>query len=50
MGQAAIDAFAMALNVSSSVFIVFVNKVLLDTKTGYGFTFGTIATAPESCT
>lgn len=34
------DGFAWFLNVSTSVLIVFVNKVLMDPKKGYGFTFG----------
>jgi hypothetical protein len=34
------NAFAWFLNVSSAVTIVFVNKVLMDHKKGYAFTFG----------
>lgn len=34
------DVFAWFLNVSTSVVIVFANKVLLDAKTGHGFVFG----------
>lgn len=34
------DGFAWFLNVSTSVVIVFVNKVLLDARTGHGFAFG----------
>lgn len=34
------NAFAWFLNVSSAVTIVFVNKVLMDHKRGYAFTFG----------
>lgn len=34
------NAFAWFLNVSSAVTIVFVNKVLMDQKKGYAFTFG----------
>jgi hypothetical protein len=44
MGEAssgkAFDAFAWFLNVSTSVLIVFVNKLLMDAKHGYAFTFG----------
>lgn len=36
----AIDVFAWFLNVLTSVLIVFVNKVLMDPKVGYGFVFG----------
>jgi hypothetical protein len=36
----AVDAFAWFLNVSTSVVIVFVNKVLMDDKKGYRFVFG----------
>eukprot|EP00878_Enallax_costatus_P023276 GHUV01024747.1.p1 GENE.GHUV01024747.1~~GHUV01024747.1.p1 ORF type:complete len:159 (+),score=25.79 GHUV01024747.1:520-996(+) len=35
------DGLAWALNVSTSVVIVFANKVLLDSKTGHGFKFAT---------
>jgi hypothetical protein len=34
------NAFAWFMNVSSAVTIVFVNKVLMDHKKGYAFTFG----------
>lgn len=34
------NAFAWGLNVSTSVLIVFANKVLLSTNGGHGFTFG----------
>lgn len=34
------DACAWCLNVSTSVLIVFANKVLLDSRTGHGFAFG----------
>lgn len=34
------DGFAWFLNVGTSVVIVFVNKVLLDGRTGHGFAFG----------
>lgn len=34
------DALAWLLNVSTSVLIVFVNKLLMDAKQGYAFTFG----------
>jgi solute carrier family 35 protein E3 len=34
------DGFAWFLNVSTSVIIVFANKVLLDSKTGHAFAFG----------
>jgi hypothetical protein len=37
---AAVDAAAWWLNVSTSVVIVFVNKLLMDPKRGYGFSFG----------
>jgi hypothetical protein len=37
------NAFAWFLNVSSAVTIVFVNKVLMDQKKGYAFTFGKCA-------
>jgi hypothetical protein len=37
--HAVADTFAWLLNVSSSVLIVFVNKVLLDAHS-YAFTFG----------
>jgi hypothetical protein len=44
MGEAssgkAFDVFAWFLNVSTSVLIVFVNKLLMDAKNGYAFTFG----------
>ena len=36
----AYSAFAWFLNVSTSVLIVFVNKLLMDPKKGYAFTFG----------
>jgi solute carrier family 35 protein E3 len=36
----AYDGCAWFFNVSTSVLIVFVNKVLMDPKKGYGFTFG----------
>lgn len=36
----AYDAFAWFMNVSTSVLIVFVNKVLMSPSKGYGFTFG----------
>lgn len=36
----ATDVFAWFLNVSTSVLIVFVNKVLMDPKMGYKFVFG----------
>lgn len=48
--SAAADACAWFFNVSTSVLIVFVNKVLMDSKTGYKFTFGGLlglAGAPE---
>lgn len=35
------DALAWLGNVSTSVLIVFVNKVLMDPKKGYRFSFGT---------
>eukprot|EP00878_Enallax_costatus_P005590 GHUV01005863.1.p1 GENE.GHUV01005863.1~~GHUV01005863.1.p1 ORF type:complete len:373 (+),score=114.70 GHUV01005863.1:591-1709(+) len=38
---AAYNAFAWFLNVSTSVLIVFVNKLLMDPKKGYAFTFAT---------
>lgn len=34
------DALAWGGNVSSAVAIVFVNKLLMDPRHGYGFTFG----------
>jgi hypothetical protein len=34
------DVFAWFLNVSTSVIIVFANKVLLDSKNGHAFAFG----------
>lgn len=34
------DGFAWSLNVVSAVAIVFVNKVLMRGKGGYGFSFG----------
>ena len=34
------DVFAWFLNVSSSVVIVFINKVLLSEQNGHGFAFG----------
>ena len=37
---AVVDAAAWWLNVSTSVVIVFVNKLLMDPKKGYGFSFG----------
>lgn len=37
------DLFAWFLNVSTSVMIVFVNKVLMDNSWGYRFTFGEMA-------
>ncbi|KAG2433591.1 hypothetical protein HYH02_012522 [Chlamydomonas schloesseri] len=37
----AMDVFAWFLNVSTSVLIVFVNKVLMDPKMGYKFVFAT---------
>ncbi|GFR45742.1 hypothetical protein Agub_g7158 [Astrephomene gubernaculifera] len=37
----AMDVFAWFLNVSTSVLIVFVNKVLMDPKVGYKFVFAT---------
>jgi len=40
-GKAAADAGAFAFNVVTSVLIVFVNKVLMDPRKGYGFTFAT---------
>jgi solute carrier family 35 protein E3 len=44
MGEAssgkAFDALAWFMNVSTSVLIVFVNKLLMDAKHGYAFTFG----------
>jgi hypothetical protein len=39
-GPSAADVFAWFLNVSTSVIIVFANKVLLDAKSGHGFAFG----------
>jgi solute carrier family 35 protein E3 len=36
----AMDVFAWFLNVSTSVLIVFVNKVLMDPKMGYHFVYG----------
>jgi hypothetical protein len=36
----AFDALAWFMNVSTSVLIVFVNKLLMDAKHGYAFTFG----------
>ncbi len=38
--KAMMDVMAMFMNVTTSVLIVFVNKVLLDPKHGYKFTFG----------
>lgn len=38
--QRVADAGAFALNVTTSVLIVFVNKVLMDDKKGYRFVFG----------
>lgn len=38
--KAASDTFAWFLNVSTSVLIVFVNKLLMDPKFGYKFVFG----------
>lgn len=35
------DSFAFFLNVTTSVLIVFINKVLMDSTVGYGFTFAT---------
>lgn len=34
------DVFAWMFNVSTSVLIVFVNKLLMDKNFGYGFVFG----------
>jgi solute carrier family 35 protein E3 len=39
--KAAADAAAFAFNVATSVLIVFVNKVLMDPRKGYGFVFAT---------
>lgn len=36
------DSVAWFMNVSTSVLIVFINKVLMDPKKGYNFTFGRI--------
>lgn len=46
---AAYDAAAWFFNVSTSVLIVFVNKVLMDSKTGYKFTFGECLYPCERC-
>lgn len=47
------NAFAWFMNVSSAVTIVFVNKVLMDQKKGYAFTFGrcrcSLGWAASSC-
>jgi hypothetical protein len=42
------NAFAWGLNVSTSVLIVFANKVLLSSNGGHGFTFGTPYKAAKS--
>lgn len=39
--KAAIDAIVWTSNVLTSVFIVFVNKFLMDPKRGYGYVFAT---------
>lgn len=39
-GAAAYDVIAWFMNVSTSVLIVFVNKLLMDPRRGYAFTFG----------
>ena len=36
----AYDGFAWFMNVSTSVLIVFTNKLLMDPKKGYGFQYG----------
>lgn len=43
------DALAWFLNISTSVLIVFVNKVLMDPRRGYGFTFGATACEDVHC-
>lgn len=42
----AYDGLAWFLNVSTSVLIVFVNKLLMDPKKGYGFKFGELPREP----
>lgn len=43
------DGFAWCLNVSSAVTIVFVNKVLMDPKKGYAFTYGEHTSSCSAC-
>ena len=47
--QTVADAGAWFFNVATSVLIVFVNKVLMDSKTGYKFTFGKCIWPFEPC-
>jgi hypothetical protein len=47
--QTVADAGAWFFNVATSVLIVFVNKVLMDSKTGYKFTFGKCLWPCEPC-
>lgn len=44
------DAAAWVGNVSSSVLIVFVNKLLMDPRTGYKFQFGKLSYFQTACT
>lgn len=44
------DAAAWLGNVSSSVLIVFVNKLLMDPRTGYKFQFGEFSCFQTACT
>jgi hypothetical protein len=41
------NAFAWSLNVSTSVLIVFANKVLLSVNGGHGFTFGELKSSQQ---
>lgn len=43
------DAFAFLLNIASSVLIVFVNKMLMDPRIGYKFTFGARLPPSAAC-
>ncbi len=46
--KAVTDVFAWFLNVSTSVVIVFINKVLMDDKKGYRFVFGKLMPWPQN--
>lgn len=48
--KAAMDGVAWLMNVGTSVFIVFVNKVLMDPNNGYKFSFGEHAVLSARCT